>query len=200
MIEKLRFFLLPLLLPLSLFSKDFGICGNTLPVREENLKEVMAKKASKLPQSIQKILKDKAKHPRSISLKEATQERRFSYVPRCVAPETIKDLDGEVIIEKGASVNPLDTLVPPEGLLFFDGDNPLHIAWAKDQKGSFDWVLTKGNPLEIEEKENRLVYFDQGGKLVLEFGIEAIPAKIIPIPGKLLIEEIPIKKKELSCR
>ncbi len=194
------FFLLSLLLPLSLFSKDFGVCGSTLPVREENLREVMAKRASKLPQSIQKILKDKAKHPRSISLKEATKERRFSYVPRCVAPETIKDLDGEVIIEKGASVNPLDTLVPPTGLLFFDGDNPLHIAWAKEQKGSFDWVLTKGNPLEIEEKENRLVYFDQGGKLVLEFGIEAIPAKIIPTQGKLLIEEIPLKKKELSCR
>ena len=69
--------LILLLLPLSLFSKDFGVCGNTLPVREENLKEVLAKRASKLPRDLQKVLKNKAKRPHPISLKEATKKRRF---------------------------------------------------------------------------------------------------------------------------
>lgn len=196
----LLFCLFPLLFPSNLVAKDFGVCGNTLPVKEENLKEVLAKRASKLPKSAQTILQHKASRPQPIPLKNATEKRRLIYVPSYIAPKTIKDLDGKIIVKKGQTINPLDTLVPDEGLLFFDGTNPSHLAFAKSQEGTFAWILTKGAPLALEESENRPIYFDQSGKLSRELGIEAIPAKVIPVKGKLIIEEIPIKRGGLLCR
>jgi hypothetical protein len=129
-----------------------------------------------------------------------SKSRVFHYDPTYVVPESVTDGQGKVIARKGATVNPLKGLELSSGLLFLDGTNPAHIQWAAKQKGSFKWILVRGNPFALEEQEKRPVYFDQNAFTTKKLRIQHVPARVTQDGLKLKIEEVPINNEgEEKC-
>ena len=187
-------------------AKDFGIQGQTFPIKEQNLKNVLQAKAEQLSQEgvekrarrLGEKIQEKGGLFKKVSwIKEATHYSSFFYDPSTSLEEDILDAEGRVLFAKGSKINPLDHVTLDSGLLFFDGENPKHIKWAESQEGEFKWILTNGNPLKLQEEKERSVFFDQGGFYSKRFQIKRIPCRITQAGKVLLVEEIPIKEGDL---
>jgi conjugal transfer pilus assembly protein TraW len=186
--------------PLS--AKDLGIQGHLFPIEEEDLLESLKNKIAHLSENEVNMIQGKVQNhyatqvqnPSPIpSLQEAKVYHLFYLNPTICAEEEIKDHKGHMVVTKGKCFNPLETIVHLDALLFFDAANPMHLAWAKRENQRNKWVLVKGQPLELEEQENRPVYFDQLGILVKKFNIHHLPAKVSRDGLQLKIEEFPLK-------
>lgn len=187
-------------------AKDFGIQGQTFPIKEQNLKNVLQAKAEHLSQEdVEKCarrlgekIQEKGGLFKKVSwIKEATHYSSFFYDPSTSLEEDILDAEGRVLFAKGSKINPLDHVTLDSGLLFFNGENPKHIKWAESQEGEFKWILTNGNPLKLQEEKESSVFFDQGGFYSKRFQIKRIPCRITQAGKVLLVEEIPIKEGDL---
>lgn len=191
-----------LIMPLE--CKDFGIQGELFAIEEENMISTLQKQLSSSfsPESLKKLCKEageRAKHPVSSKIiPNACEHRIFYYDPTYIAPETITDTKGNIIVLKGTPFNPLKQLQLSSGLLLFDGDNPAHVQWAREQKESFKWILVHGNPFELELQEKRPVYFDQNGFSATKFQLQQIPARVTQEGSRLKIEEIVLKELGVS--
>lgn len=193
----LRALFLVSVLSCTLNAKDLGTYGHTYPIIEKSLLDHIKEKIGQLSKDESEEILEKLQtryielitQPRSVGLKECQKTRVAYYDPSICLFEDIKDADGKVIIPKGTSYNPLSVTALREDLLFFDGSNPKHVAWAKENQGK--WILTNGKPIELEISENRPVYFDQMGTISKKLGIKAIPAKVSQENMKLRIEEMP---------
>lgn len=183
-------------------SKDFGIQGELFVLEEESLMKVLRRKIAQLSSannmnSLLESLQDKAQPLKSpLVPSEALSRKVYYYDPTYVLKEPITDKEGQTLFAKGTKVNPLQHTKLTTGLLFFDGSSTSHLAWARSQRGSFKWILVQGNPLQLEEKENRPIYFDQQGFSISKFQIEHIPARITQEDLLLKIEEIPADEME----
>lgn len=192
-----------LFLILKVEAKDFGTLGQTFPIQEQSLKQVLMEKAESLSKSeIQQrseSLAKKAKVGRLFNkipwIEEANQNRSFIYDPSTTLKEDIFDAEGRLLHSKGAQINPLDQVTLSSGLLFFDGGNPKHIEWAENQKGDFKWILVAGNPLKLQEEKDRPVFFDQGGIYSQKFKIQKVPCRISQSGNLLKIEEVCVREK-----
>jgi len=195
---------LALILSVMLVVKDYGTHGHTFPIEEEDLIEYLqnkirsldAKDMCSINQKLQKHYTSSIADPTSLDLPHATSHHIHYFDPTVVAQQDIKDQEGTIIVAKGASYNPLHHFSLLEPLLFFAGDDPSQIAWAKSFEDQTKWILVSGLPLELEKKENRPVYFDQNGLLVKKLKIGSVPAYITQEGNLLKIETIPIGK---SC-
>jgi conjugal transfer pilus assembly protein TraW len=166
-------------------AQDLGSYGTCYPIEEEDIREAFR------PRSAPKI--NKSFHPDPPSgLEIASTYRALSFDPTIKMKKEVRDLEGNVIVKKGETINPLETVSLFEDLLFFDGEDPLQVAWAKEQKGR--WILVNGSPSELEEEEERPVYFDQMGVLTERFDLEKIPCKISQEGLFLKIEEFPLEE------
>ena len=193
----------------ALQAQDLGCKGNVFPVAEDSLVRYLQKEAEAISwEKRNQILADakqqlltSARTPRTVPFLKETEEKRIFHLDLSYqAQEEIRDDSGGVIIRKGQMINPLKTIFLSSCLLFFDGENQEHIAWAKRQTGRVKWILVKGSPTLLEEKELRAVYFDQGGRYSTLFQLERIPARISQDGDLLLIEEIPAKQKILETK
>jgi conjugal transfer pilus assembly protein TraW len=184
------------------FSKDFGVVSNSFRIIEEDLSDHLMKKASLLQEpeirSFNNILKEGYRRafeePSPIELPESKRKRVFFFDPTVCAHKDIYDLEGSLIVKEGDCINPLKGNKYNVDILFFDGANEDHINWAKDQNPNAKWVLVKGNPVKLGEKENRAVFFDQGGALTKKLKILSIPANIERDGDLIKISETPISK------
>ena len=185
---------------LPLDARDLGVCGHLFPIEEQDMLEMLRTKMRSLSQEELMIVQKKVQQhylscirsPREIGLKEAKTYRRYDMDPTLCAQQEIKDHMGNVIVPIGKCINPLEMNLSLNDLLFFDGSNSQQIEWAKTENPQAKWILIKGKPLDLEEQEQRPVYFDQSGVLTGKFGIQHVPAKISKEGLKLKIEEIPI--------
>ena len=195
-----------LFLMTSVHAKDLGVYGETFPIAEENLLEVIRKKLSNmeangsLAQAQKKIAQkaeQKIRKPSPLKGLIKTQTpRQWFYDPSMIVESDIKDHKGNLIASKGDVINPLERISWGAPLLFLDGDDPEQVAWAETQYVLAKWVLVKGRPVELEEKLKRPVYFDQAGMLVSKFGIQQIPCRISQKDKKLLVEEISVREQK----
>lgn len=178
----------------SLYAKDLGSYGTTFMIKEESLIDVLKERLKttlfneNAKSEIQKTFIATAKNPKGKTFPRAQQNRQFEFDPSIIAREDIRDQEGNLMIAKGTKVNPLDKNSLPEPLLIFDGKDQEQVSWAKKNFGI--WILTNGNPLNLEECEHRPVYFDQAGYLTKKLGIYSLPAKVTQENKKLKIEEI----------
>ena len=179
----------------SLAAKDFGCMGNVFSIEEESMLSFLQRKLSQGQQKIadlQQTIHEKARNPRPIQeIKYAKTARTFLFDSSMKVERDILDLKGHVLAKKDTRVNPLDHLNLSSGLLLFDGNLKSHITWAKNQQGTFKWILVKGKPIELEEIEKRPVFFDQTG-ISAHFKVDHYPARITQKGNRLLVEEIPI--------
>lgn len=188
-------YLLIILLCIStLEAKDFGCYGATFQIDEDDILEVLMRRLEKMhidDSKLEGVLKsfiNSIECPIGIKLPKAKVYKSFYFDPSLVVNKEILDDDNNVIIPKGTIINPLDCTQLRENLIFIDGDDQKQIDWAKNQKGK--WILVSGNPLQLEKKENRPVYFDQGGYLISRLGIQFLPALVSQCEKKLKVEEM----------
>lgn len=197
MADFLRFTLLLTSLTIPLGAKDYGTIGQTFPVEEEDLIDYIRKRMQMLDgNKIQNHYVRLFQEPQSVSgVQESSIYSCHYFDPTIVAKTDIKDKEGKTIIPQGTTYNPLDHFSLSQALLFFDGSQGDHIEWAKSYGDASKWILVKGKPLELEERENRPVFFDQSGTLVQKLSIRFVPCRISQEGRCLKIESIPIKEK-----
>lgn len=192
--------------------KDHGIYGETFPVQEKSLLEVIREKLQKLSdsgqledhqQKIVKSAKQKIHRPEPvIGIVKTKTARTFTYDPSITVPYDMKDHKGQIFHKKGTRVNPLETHSMRCSLLFIDGDDSDQVVWAKgfhEVIGEIHKpkiILIKGSPLELSEAHNIPMYFDQGGTLVNKLGITQVPAHLSQKDKILQIEEIDLGEKK----
>jgi conjugal transfer pilus assembly protein TraW len=183
--------------------KNFEIKGNLFPISEESLASFLSRSIQEMSpaelarrQEKSKLyLGEKSSNPSPVPhIREAAEYRSFLFDPSYTAKEEIKDAAGRIIVRRGDRVTPLLGFSLSSGLLFFNGENERHIEWAKRQRGNFKWILIKGPPVALEQKELRPVYFDQGGRYTKHFQIQHVPARVKQEGEFLLIEEIPVEE------
>jgi conjugal transfer pilus assembly protein TraW len=183
----------------SLQAKDCGVCGHLFPIAEESFLMHLKNKLETLSEDelnrVLEKIRERQLHlitnPQPLNLPRALHYRSFSYDSSVIAKMDIKDRTGNIVIAKGTHYNPLDSHTLPSPLLFFDATDPDQLDWAKANSG--EWILTKGNPLELEKLEGRPVYFDQFGMLSSKLGIRALPARLFQVDKALFVEEIKIE-------
>jgi conjugal transfer pilus assembly protein TraW len=202
-LSKKRIFLAILYLELSLHliqAEDHGVRGHLFSIQEQDLLEYLKHKLSALSAKDTQLFEEKiqqqylnmAKEPKGIEIGESKEQRIYYFDPCITASKDIYDHQGSVIVSKGSRFNPLSVGSLPQDLLFIDGSNEFHVKWAKEQGASTRWITVKGKPLELEEQEERPIYFDQFGFLTTKLDIKNIPAKVTQENNQLKIEEIPL--------
>jgi len=131
-----------------------------------------------------------------------TQSTRvFNYDPTLIVTRDIPDARGQVIITKGTTVNPLDTLTLHEILLFLDADDQRQLEWAQNAFNQITsanpnylikYILIRGDIQQTSRVLSHRIYFDQEGLLSKKFGLQHVPAIIWQTGRVLTIEEISI--------
>lgn len=178
----------------AVYAADLGTFGSVFPIMEEDLMVVLQKMLTEAEfddgkrQKIKDCFLETAKKPKGIKLPKAVNLRNFNFDPTVCINEDVSDLE-KVIVAKGTKVNPLEKVSLSEDLLFFDGNDTQQVDWARNHPGI--WILTDGNPLKLEESEERAVYFDQSGYLTSRIGIRALPARVYQTEKILHVEEVP---------
>jgi len=190
-----------------LWAKDFGNRAHYFPIQEESIQTYFAKQMQR-PNFDSQAMAKAAANPKPVDgLTEAKKPSSHLYTPCYTAEENILDHKGAVIVKKGTSYNPLEYSQPSSKLLFIDGTNKAHVAWATAQSPSDKIILVKGSPIELESDLfkaglKRPIYFDQMGCYATTFHIKHVPAKISAQGKSLLVEEVPISSssnaKEVS--
>ena len=191
--------------------KDLGVYGETFPIEEKSLLEVIKAKlqalatSGKLEEHQQIILrraKEQLNRPPPVkNILKTTVQRSFNWDPSITVPYDLKDHKGNVFHRKGTKVNPLDTHPFRCPFLFVDGDDPIQVAWAIKQHQIAEAlhkpkiILVQGAPFDLSKKLNLPIYFDQSGVLVKKFGIAQVPARVSQKERALIVDEITLDKE-----
>jgi conjugal transfer pilus assembly protein TraW len=191
--------------------KDLGVYGETFPIEEKSLLEIIKTKlqalseSGKLEEHQQTILrqtKEQLNRPPPVkNIHKTTTPRSFDWDPSITVPYDLKDHKGRVFHPKGTKVNPLDTHPFRCPFLFVDGDDESQVAWAIKQHKLAEAshkpkiILVQGAPSDLSKKFNLPVYFDQSGVLVKKFGIAQVPAKVSQNKKTLTVDEISLDTK-----
>jgi conjugal transfer pilus assembly protein TraW len=175
----------------ALSAKDLGVFGETFPIQERSLIQVIQEKLQKLQDSgaltsyqiqIQKRIKQGLENPQAVEDVTTTLiPRIFTYDPSLVLSEDLKDHQGEVFYKAGTRINPLAIKPLTKSLLYIDGFNFKQLAWAEryiKEDPQAKVILVKGSPFKLMESMKRPIYFDQAGVSVKKFGIRHVPARV----------------------
>lgn len=187
----------------TILAKDLGVTGQTFPIVEESLLEVIQTRLKGIEQSgrlkgHQKIIQERVQktteRPAPVALPHAEECRSHLYDPTLVIAQDIVDHQQNIIAPKGTTINPLDTVLWGNPFVFIDGDDKRQVAWAMKQPGKI--VLINGAPLVLAKAHNKPFYFDQGGALTRRFDITGTPARVSQQGKALLVEELNLE----TCR
>ncbi len=181
----------------SLMAKTFAPQGALFPIEEEDVSHHVQKELETAMENhpLEKEIESYILHPDPIpGIGKALKTRSYFVDFSHTFEEDVTVLD-KVLFSAGTTVNPLEEIQLSIGLLFLDGSDPAQIEWARKQGEKFMWVLVKGSPLELEEEEDRDIYFDQAGYLTNRLQIQYTPARAEQKGSKMCVEEISIDQK-----
>lgn len=126
-------------------------------------------------------------------VRRADAARTWYYDPTIVATQDIV-ANGQVVVRKGTTVNPLDRISWSQLWVFIDGRDPGQIRKAAQlleaARGSAKIILTGGSFERVSRELNTAVYFDQHGLLVRRLGITATPATVRQDGKRLRLDEV----------
>lgn len=187
------------------FAKDYGVRGKTFAVTEVDLLKSISQRLRAMQSSgeidrLNEQFKQRAiakiNRPTPVQgMSPATINRSFFYDPTMVFGGDVKDNKGRIIVRKGQSINPLDTLPFDQTYVFFDGDRPEELNYVTanfPNKAQIKLIMVKGAPLDAMKRFRRKFYFDQTGYLTTKLGIRHTPAVMVREGKKLRIEEFPL--------
>jgi conjugal transfer pilus assembly protein TraW len=184
---------------------DLGTIGPVYPIAEPDMLDeiqaiLKAKQASgeleRLQQAAHKRMRAAIETPAAVKgLTRAKQRRAWDIDPSVRFDESIVDHEGRVVIPAGTLANPLSVVRLSKVLLFIDGRDRAQVAAAKRLMDASPLlvvpILTGGSPTALSRAWQRQVFFDQDGRLVQRFGIQAVPARVSQHGLVLRVEEFP---------
>lgn len=183
-------------------ARDYGVMGKTWVIAEADFLEYIQNKIKTMQengewQTLQSAFAKRVKahiaRPPSITLPRAERERIWYFDPSIEVPYTIYDTKGQVIVQKGVVVNPLERVKLSSTLVIFDGDDPEQVSWAKntlENEQKVRLVLTSGSVKETASQFKQAVYFDLNAFLIDKFHINALPAMVKQKQNRLMIQEV----------
>mgnify|MGYP001792038942 CR=1 FL=1 len=186
------------------YAKDLGIRGEVFPVAEPDLFSEIQSKFDRLEAAgevdrLNERFRDRAiaaaeRPPHVEGISNTVTPRSYLFDPTITVRDEIRTPDGTVLARAGDQFNPLDFTSMRQRLVFFDGDVPAQVEWARlefDQSEEVVQPILIGGPvLELSRDWKRQVFFDQGGKLSSMFGIAHVPARVTREGNRLLVEEV----------
>ncbi len=190
-------------------AKDLGKYGSTTGIKEEGFLAMIARKLKtvdiekeqeNMKAQAQKRIDEPVPVKGIIRTKEA---RSFTFDPTYILLEDIYLPSGTLMHPAGTKVNPLDHMDLDRKMIFIDAKDQEQITWLETQVKKHNGapnsreetlivILVSGRPLELQEKLQKVVYFDQNGELTSKFGIRQVPAIIMQEDKLLHIDEINI--------
>lgn len=181
-----------------LLARDLGVVGPVYPIAEQDMLQTIEQRLTALKESgeLARIEEDAktryqayVERPEGVRLPRATQNRTYYVDPSLTVPYDIKDHEGRIIHPAGTTINPLDYMTLSKQLLFFDGDDPVQVEWARSMVDGdplhIKPILTNGPVLALMKEWQVRLYFDQRGQLAEQFGIQAVPVTLRQ-DGKML--------------
>lgn len=178
--------LMILTLKVQVEAKDLGTYGPVFEISEKNLLDQIMEKlqeaqSSGAMEALQKDIQNKMTQRFYYSLKRdeaprATNYKSWTYDPSVMVSEDLKDHRGKVFAKKGTRINPLDQVSFGEDMILINGEDPEQVEWAQSQVGKI--ILVRGQPIKLEEKILKPIYFDQQGVLRKKFNLQVFPVRI----------------------
>jgi conjugal transfer pilus assembly protein TraW len=186
------------------YASSFDAIGKTYDITETNALSWIASRLNEMEKNGEiakqnELLQQKAfaaiERPKKVEgLHKTTLSRVFEHDLTVTVPHDITDYDGNIIHSAGTKVNPLQTSMTQQSLLFFDGDDNEQVTWAlnekKERRGLAKLVLVNGSVAEVSNSNSVRVFFDQAGRLVSKFGIKQVPAIVEQRGQSLMISEV----------
>ena len=122
--------------------------------------------------------------------------RSFLFDPTVTAPDTVRDLEGKVLVAASTRVNPLDYVGLSQPLVFFDArdreQTKAALALRQRHQGRAHLILTGGSFIDFMKRHDLRVYYDQQGLLVRRLGIHQVPALVTQEGRMLRIDELKV--------
>ena len=188
------------------WAQDLGIVGPVYPIAERDLLEAIQERLEEMRRSgelerLEAQARERAQawveRPRGTALPRASTPRVRYVDPAITVPYDITDHEGRVIHRAGTTVNPLDHVTLSKRLVFFDGDDPDQVRWARAlfeaEPDRVKPILTRGPVAALMRQWQARIYFDQHGSLIERFGIAAVPTVISQAGRRIKVEEIVLK-------
>ena len=186
-------------------AKDLGQFGDLFPIKERNLLDVIQERLKTIEKNggfdalnkeMQQKARDRLNRPEPVLTKKADKTTERLFDPSVTLARDLKNEKGVVFAKKGTKVNPLDTVGFEMKIYFIDSDDESQIKWLlkQDIKIRDKVILTNGNPIELQKRINRKIYFDQKSLLINKFKISAVPTVISRHGSLLMIKEIAINE------
>lgn len=200
--SKILFIIFFLLFTKSAFCENYGTLGNTFIIQEEDLLEYIENKLKTIDiEKWQNEFKEEAiksaKRPKGVILPNATKNKIYYFDPSITIQRDYADNVGRVFAKKGTKINPLDSVSLSRDLVFIDGDNKVQVEFAiqyyNAKNGKAKIILTNGSIVDLMNKLNIKLFFDQKQILVKKFEIENLPAVISQKNNLLEIKEVALK-------
>lgn len=181
-------------------AEDLGIFGETFEIQEKDLLEQILFKLRALQErgllerekeKVVRSIKDMIFHPMEVEgINHSQKTREYKFDPTITLTRDLCNHRKLIFAKKGEKFNPLDKLSLTKPLLFIDGEDEKQIQWAlrkiKDnEQGKI--ILINGYPLNLQEKLQRDIFFDQQGVLTRKLGIQHVPAIVIQKTGEKVL-------------
>ncbi|MCL1961828.1 MAG: type-F conjugative transfer system protein TraW [Desulfovibrionaceae bacterium] len=185
---------------------DVGVIGPTYEIAEPHLLDFIAqrlrqKEASGQLRQIQEQARERGiaavRQPAPVEGLAATRTKRsFYFDPSYTLEQNILDVQGRLMFPAGTRANPLDIVALPRRLLFFDGRDTRQVTQARaliaHYGGLVKPILTGGSYLDLMERWQIPVYYDQLGLLTQRLGIRQVPALVSQEGRSLRIDELEV--------
>jgi conjugal transfer pilus assembly protein TraW len=186
---------------------SLGVVGETFSVAEVSFLSFIEQRLADLTMSGEmkdiegNMIQEATQHitrPTPVGLSRTNVTLTHRYTPKIVLMHDIKDHFGRVLIHKGASINALLSMKHYEPhWVFLDADDSAQLRWVArvlQDTPTSKVILTGGSVSDAERLLNRDIFFDQGGRITHQLGINHVPARVSRDGDSLLIEELAIKE------
>lgn len=209
-------------------TKDLGRYGEAFPIGEMSLMTLIDERLKALQQSgalaaweksVVKQVKHTMARPVGQKLTTTNQPEVFYYTPTFTLNRDIADHTGKIIYKKGLTINSLDPSTYPKSIqgflpipaffqlnfIFINGDDPAQLNWCRETIGQFQAsktpftiILTSGHIFNAVKTLNHPVKFDQGGVLIQQLGIKAVPSIVSLDQAKAHLKITEIGEQQLK--
>jgi len=200
-------FLMLFLASQSMHAASLGVIGETFPVAEMSFLDFISMRLNQLTATgemadIEKgMVRDAEAHanrPTPVGLTRTNVRLTHKYTPKVVLMHDIKDHLGRVIIHEGTSVNALLSMKHYQPhWVFLDADDADQLRWVARVLRvvpTSKVILTGGSVGATERLLNREIFFDQGGRITHQLGINHVPTQVTREGYDLVVDELAIRE------
>ena len=186
----------------SVYAKDFGIHGPVWEITEPSILDLIKSRLTEMEgngelytmrDDMQETTKAYVARPHPVKgLSRVTEARQFEVDLSVTLTRDLRDHRGQVFVEAGTRVNPLNYSRFNKRIVFFDGDDPAQVAFALEQGNELDTllVLVNGAPIELTKAHRRRFYFDQDAQMVTAFNIQRVPSEVFRGDQTMIVREV----------